>query len=82
MEQFTVELIVANHCGTLNRITELYAKHKYNIDQVTANETADPELSLIRIVSRGNVSVQSQMTRQLSKLYDVKNVVLLDNSMR
>ncbi|MBQ4106511.1 MAG: acetolactate synthase small subunit [Lentisphaeria bacterium] len=79
MERFTVELTVANHCGVLNRITGLYAKHKYNIDSLTVRETGDPDLSVMRIVSRGDTSVQSQMTRQLSKLFDVKTVVLMNN---
>ncbi len=80
MERFIVELTVANHCGVLNRITGLYAKRKYNIDSLTVNESSDPELSVMRIVSRGDASVQSQMTRQLRKLFDVKTVVLLNNS--
>ena len=80
MERFIVELTVANHCGVLNRITGLYAKRKYNIDSLTVHETHDPELSVMRIVSRGDETVQCQMTRQLRKLFDVKNVVLLNTS--
>ena len=80
MELFTVELTVANHCGVLNRITGLYAKRKYKIDSLTVHETSDPTLSVMRIVSRGDAAVQSQMMRQLSKLFDVKTVVLLNNS--
>ena len=79
MERFIVELTVANHCGVLNRITGLYAKRKYNIDSLTVNETHDPTLSVMRIVSRGDATVQCQMTRQLRKLFDVKSVVLLNN---
>ena len=80
MERFIVELTVANHCGVLNRITGLYAKRKYNIDSLTVNETHDPALSVMRIVSRGDAAIQCQMTRQLRKLFDVKTVVLLTNS--
>ena len=80
MERFIVELTVANHCGVLNRITGLYAKHKYNIDSLMVNESCDPELSVMRIASRGDASVQCQMARQLRKLFDVKTVVLLNNS--
>ena len=80
MERYIVELTVANHCGVLNRITGLYAKHKYNIDCLTVNVTNDPALSVMRIVSRGDMAIQCQMTRQLRKLFDVKSVVLLNNS--
>ena len=80
MERFIVELTVANHCGVLNRITGLYAKRKYNIDSLTVHETSDPALSVVRIVSRGNLVIQRQMARQLRKLFDVKTVVLLNDS--
>ena len=80
MERFIVELTVVNHCGVLNRITGLYAKRKYNIDNLTVHETGDPALSVMRIGSRGDTAVQSQMVRQLRKLFDVKTVVLLNNS--
>ena len=80
MELFTVELTVANHCGVLNRITGLYAKCKQNIERLSVQESRDPTLSVMQIVSRGDAAVQSQMMRQLSKLFDVKKVVLLDNS--
>ena len=80
MELFTVELTVVNHCGVLNRITGLYAKCKYNIERLTVQESRDPTLSVMRIASRGDAAVQSQMMRQLSKLFDVKTVVLLNNS--
>ena len=80
MERFIVELTVANHCGVLNRITGLYAKRKYNIDSLTVHETRDPTLSVMRIVSCGDNAIQQQMTRQLRKLFDVKTVVLLNNS--
>ena len=80
MEKFIVELTVVNHCGVLNRITGLYAKRKYNIDNLTVHETGDPALSVMLIGSRGDAAVQSQMVRQLRKLFDVKTVVLLNNS--
>ena len=80
MELFTVELTVANNCGVLNRITGLYAKGKHNIERLTVQESRDPTLSVIQIATRGDAAVQSQMVRQLSKLFDVKTVVLLNNS--
>ena len=80
MELFTVELTVANHCGVLNRITGLYAKCKQNIERLSVQESRDPTLSVMQIAARGDAAVQSQMMRQLSKLFDVKTVVLLNNS--
>jgi len=77
LDRFTVELIVSNHYGVLNRITGLYAKRGYNIDSLYVSETQNPEKSRMLITSKGNKYVQTQMVRQLKKLYDVENVVLM-----
>ncbi|MCL2747786.1 MAG: acetolactate synthase small subunit [Oscillospiraceae bacterium] len=77
MERFTVELIVANHYGVLNRITGLYARRGYNIESLYVNVTENPELSRMLIVSEGDGYIRTQMVRQLSKLYDVKRVILM-----
>jgi acetolactate synthase-1/3 small subunit len=82
MEKFTVELLVSNHYGVLNRITGLYARRGYNIDSLYVNETENPELSRMMIVSKGDEYIQTQMVRQLSKLYDVKEVTLLTQTKR
>lgn len=77
MEKFTVELLVANKYGVLNRVTELYAKRGYNIDSLHVNETEDPTVSKMLITSTGDEYIRKQMVRQLNKLYDVKKVVLM-----
>ena len=77
MEKITVELIVANHYGVLNRITGLYARRGYNIDSLYVNATENPEFSRMLIVSQGDEYIQKQMVRQLSKLYDVVEVALM-----
>lgn len=75
-EKFTIDLLVSNHFGVLNRITGLYAKRGYNIDSLVVRATGDPEISRMRIVSVGNADIQTQMVRQLRKLYDVRDVSL------
>ena len=77
MEKFTVEMIVSNHYGVLNRITGLYSRRGYNIDSLYVNETENPEMSRMLITSKGDEYVQTQMVRQLSKLHDVKSVILM-----
>ena len=77
MDKFTIELIVSNQFGVLNRITGLYAKRGYNIDSLYVNETEDPERSRMLITSKGDAYIQTQMVRQLSKLYDVQSVILM-----
>ncbi|MBE6385650.1 MAG: acetolactate synthase small subunit [Lentisphaerae bacterium] len=80
MELFTLELTVANRCGVLNRITGLYAKCKHNIETLSVHGSGDPALSVMRISARGDHVIQRQMMRQLRKIFDVKSVVLLNNS--
>ena len=77
MEKFTVELMVSNQYGVLNRITGLYAKRGYNIDSLHVNETENPLVSRMLITSNGDEYIQTQMVRQLSKLYDVQEVILM-----
>ena len=77
MERFTVELLVANKYGVLNRVTALYAKRGYNIDSLHVNETEDSSVSRMQITSTGDEYIRTQMVRQISKLYDVKQVVLM-----
>jgi acetolactate synthase I/III small subunit len=77
MDRFTIELIVSNHYGVLNRITGLYAKRGYNIDSLYVNETQNPEKSRMLITSKGDKYTQTQMVRQLKKLYDVEEIVLM-----
>jgi acetolactate synthase-1/3 small subunit len=77
MDKFTVELIVSNHYGVLNRITGLYSKRGYNIDSLYVNETQNPEKSRMLITSKGDKYIQTQMVRQLKKLYDVEDIVLM-----
>ena len=76
-EKFTVELVVSNRYGVLNRITGLYSRRGYNIDSLYVNETENPEYSRMLITSKGGEYIQTQMVRQLSKLYDVKSVTLM-----
>jgi acetolactate synthase-1/3 small subunit len=82
MEKFSVELLVSNHYGVLNRITGLYARRGYNIDSLYVNVTENPDISRMMIVSKGDEYIQTQMVRQLSKLYDVKEVTLLTQTKR
>jgi len=61
----------------LNRITGLYSKRGYNIDSLYVNETQNPEKSRMLITSKGDKYIQTQMVRQLKKLYDVEDIVLM-----
>ena len=77
MEKFTIELIVANKYGVLNRITALYAKRGYNIDSLYCHAIDDANVSRLLITSTGDEYIRTQIVRQISKLYDVKKVFLM-----
>jgi len=77
LERFTIELTVSNYSGVLNRITGLYARRGYNIDSLHVNETENPQYSRMLIVSQGDEYIQTQVVRQLSKLHDVQEVILM-----
>ena len=76
-DKFTVELVVSNRYGVLNRITGLYAKRGYNIDSIHSSETESADETRVLITSKGGAYIQTQMVRQLSKLYDVLHVTLM-----
>ena len=77
IEIFTIELVVTNRFGVLNRITGLYAKRGYNIESLHVDATENPEKSRMLITSKGGAEIQTQMVRQLEKLYDVQSVTLM-----
>ena len=76
-EKFTVDLEVINRYGVLNRITGLYAKRGYNIDNIYTGETSNPDIARMVITSKGDEYIRTQMVRQLEKLYDVLKVTLM-----
>lgn len=78
MSRFTVELLVNNRFGVLNRITGLYAKRCYNIDSLVVGATEDARYSKMVIVSTGDDYMRTQVVAQLEKLYDVKKVELIE----
>lgn len=78
MSRFTVELLVNNKFGVLNRITGLYAKRCYNIDSLVVGATEDQRYSKMVIVSTGDAYMRTQVVAQLEKLYDVKKVELIE----
>ena len=72
-----ISALVQNVPGVLSHIAGMLASRGYNIESLYVNQTENPELSRMLIVSRGDAYVQTQMVRQLSKLYDVKEVSLM-----
>jgi acetolactate synthase-1/3 small subunit len=70
----TIAALVSNKAGVLYRISGLFARRGFNIDSLAVGPTDDPSISRITIIVNGDDYIAEQVTRQLDKLYDVKEV--------
>lgn len=71
----TISVLVENKFGVLSRISGLFSGRGYNIESLSVNETIDPNVSVMTIVTVGDDSIIEQITKQLNKLIDVIKVV-------
>jgi len=76
------QLLVDNTPGVLSRISGLFTRRGYNIESITAGQTADPKYTRITIVASGEDDVLIQIRKQVEKLVDVRDVkeLKLENS--
>ncbi len=84
MKKRTLSILVDNTSGVLGRVAGLFSRRDYNIDSLTVGVTADPKYSRMTVVATGDDQVLEQITKQLSKLVDVRAVKILqpDNSVQ
>ncbi len=80
MEKFVIAVLVDNQFGVLTRVSGMFTRRGFNIDSLTVGETEDPNYSRITITLTGDDSVRRQVVKQLKKLYNVKEVKVLDHS--
>jgi len=73
-----ISALVENKAGVLARISGLFARRGFNIDSLAVGETNDPAVSRVTIVVDGDDYISSQVTKQLSKLIDVRTVKQLN----
>jgi acetolactate synthase-1/3 small subunit len=73
-----ISVIVENKAGVLTRISGLFARRGFNIESLAVGETNDTALSRITIVVEGDDNIADQVTRQLSKLIEVRTVKKLN----
>lgn len=69
-----ISALVENKAGVLARISGLFARRGFNIDSLAVGETNDHAVSRVTIVVDGDDYIADQVTKQLSKLIDVKTV--------
>jgi len=71
----TISVLVENKFGVLSRVSGLFSGRGYNIESLSVDETIDPHISLMTIVTTGDDQIIEQITKQLNKLIDVIKVV-------
>ncbi|MDR3304865.1 MAG: acetolactate synthase small subunit [Clostridiales Family XIII bacterium] len=69
-----ISALVENKAGVLARISGLFARRGFNIDSLAVGETDDTSVSRVTIVVDGDDYIAEQVTKQLSKLIDVRTV--------
>jgi acetolactate synthase-1/3 small subunit len=74
-EKHILSLTVDNEPGVLSRITGLFSGRGFNIESLCVAETADPHVSRITLVTKGDIGVVEQIKKQLNKLVNVIKVV-------
>lgn len=78
MQKKVFQLLVDNTSGVLSRISGLFSRRGYNIESITAGETADPKYTRITIVTSGDDEILDQIEKQVAKLVDVKDIKVLE----
>ncbi len=76
-DRFALCIIVTNQSGVLTRISSLFSQRGFNIDTFTSGETENPAYARITITASGDEHKKDQLIKQISKLYDVKKVEVM-----
>src|SRR5699024_48867 len=56
----------------------LFSRRGYNIDSLSAGVTADERFTRLTVVCSGDVLILEQITKQLAKLVDVRDIKVLE----
>ena len=77
MQKRVLSLLVDNTAGVTTRVSGLFSRRGYNIDSITGGVTADDRFSRITVVCSGDELILEQITNQLAKLVDVRDIKIL-----
>ena len=78
-ERYVIAILVENQPGILTRVARMFNRRGFNIDSLTVSTTENNDYSRITISLTGDESVREQITRQLRKLYNVKEVKVMEH---
>ena len=77
-KRIVLSILVDNTAGVLSRVAGLFSRRGYNIDSLTVGETENAKISRMTVVATGEDNVLEQITKQLTKLEDVIEIVELE----
>ncbi len=69
-----ISLLVKNKPDVLARISGLLSGRGFNIENISANVTMDPEVTKITMVTKGDSNTVVKIEKQMQKLVDVIEV--------
>ena len=69
-KRYTVAVLVRNQFGVLNRVTSMFRRRQFNIDNLPVSETESPDYSRITVQFAGERVTKQQLVDQLYKLPD------------
>lgn len=72
-----LSVLVVNNSGVLSRIAGLFSRRGYNIDSLSVGVTSDQRYSRMTVSLNGDERVIEQIQKQVKKLVDVLDVVVL-----
>ena len=77
-ERHTIQALVRNNPGVLQRVAGLFSRRGYNIESLTVGTAEAEGLSRMTIVARCDDRTRDQMVLQLRKLIEVVDAMPLD----
>ena len=72
--QHTISILVENKTGVLQRVSGLFTRRDFNINNITVGKTSEPGHSRITITTYGDNNTLEQIIKQLNKLIEVIKV--------
>ncbi|MCK9273582.1 MAG: acetolactate synthase small subunit [Syntrophales bacterium] len=74
VKNHTISLLVKNKPDVLARISGLLSGRGFNIENISANVTMNPDVTKITMVTKGDSNTVSKIEKQMQKLVDVIEV--------
>ena len=74
MNKHIISILVENKPGVLQRVSGLFTRRNFNIDNITVGNTSEPHISRITITTTGDDRTIEQIIKQTNKLIEVIKV--------